>query len=248
MPRVLTQTTTIPKVFREESGIPGLDNLVEGGFVKNSINLIAGQTGTGKTIFGMQFLLQGLKNGESCVYLTLEQKVEDILADMSKFGWDVEFKKYIAAGKFILSSHNPSDIKDLEAVSYQYIKKVNASRFVLDSLSIATMGWKLSSMDIGKIRGEIFSYMAMLKNSGTTTLLITEIPEAEEKKLSRFGFEEFLADGIIKLHFLEYATSGTPRSISIRKMRRTTHETGVYPLEISKNGMRVLPAKKGIIV
>ena len=85
----------MPAADRTESGIPGLDKIIEGGFVKNSINLIAGQTGTGKTLFAMQYPLHGLRNGESGLYITLEQTVDDIMSDVGKFGWDVEFKKYI---------------------------------------------------------------------------------------------------------------------------------------------------------
>lgn len=233
---------------RVASGIPGLDKLVEGGFMKNSVNLIAGQTGTGKTIFCMQYLLDGLRNGETCVYLTLEQKVEDIIADMSKFGWDKELEKYIGQGKLIVSSHIPTDIKDLENTTFQYIRKIKASRFVLDSLSIATMGWKVSSMDVGKIRSDIFSYMMMLKNSGVSSLLITEIPEGEEHKLSRFGFEEFLSDSVIIIHYLQYTGGGTPRSLIIRKMRRTNHGTDIYPIGISDKGIVVSNPRKGVVV
>ncbi len=230
-------------VDRLESGIPGLDKLIEGGFVKNSINLIAGQTGTGKTLFSMQYLLHGLRNGENGLYISLEQTVDDIMLDVGKFGWDIEFKKYIQQGKFAIIAQEPTSIKDLQFSTLNYIKKINAKRFVLDSLSIATMGWKVSSMDVGKIRSEIFTYMKALKNSGITAMLIAEIPEAEIKSLSRFGFEEFLADGVIILHYLEYAAGGTPRSLLVRKMRRTSHATDIYPIEISSKGVIV---KKGL--
>ena len=231
----------MPKMVSDRltSGIPGLDKLMEGGFVKNSVNLVAGQTGTGKTIFGMQYILEGLRSGSSCVYLTLEQRVEDILADMAKFGWDKEFEKYIAQGKLIVASHTPTDIKDLESVTFQFLKKISATRFVLDSISIATMGWKVSSMDVGKIRSEIYSYMMMLKNAGVTSLLITEIPEGRDNKISRFGFEEFLSDGVIILNYLQYAAGGTPRSCMIRKMRRTDHGTDIYPMKISGSGITI---------
>ncbi len=226
-------------IERVTSGIPGLDRLIEGGFVKNSINLISGQTGTGKTIFCMQYLLDGLRKGETGIYITLEQKADDIISEMAKFGLAKEFEKYIAQGKLIIVYQIPTDIKDLEAVTFQYIKKVKAARFVLDSISIATMGWKMSSMDTGKIRSDIFHYIMMLKNSDVTTLLTTEIPEDEEKKLSRFGFEEFLSDGVVILHYLEYAARGTPRSLTIRKMRMTNHGTDIYPLEMTPKGMMV---------
>lgn len=227
----------MPATDRTESGIPGLDKIIEGGFVKNSINLIAGQTGTGKTLFAMQYLLHGLRNGENGLYITLEQTVDDIMSDVGKFGWDVEFKKYIQQGKFSIISQEPIGIKELQDATITNIKKLSAKRFVLDSLSIATMGWKVSSMDIGKIRSEIFTYMKTLKNSSVTALLITEIPETQTKSLSRFGFEEFLSDGVIILHYLEYAAGGTPRSLLVRKMRRTSHGSDIYPIQISKTGV-----------
>ena len=75
-------------VERVSSGITGLDKHMEGGFVKNSINLISGATGTGKTIFGLQYILDGLQKGENGVYISLEQEPEDIFADVAIFGWD----------------------------------------------------------------------------------------------------------------------------------------------------------------
>src|SRR3990172_6368992 len=121
-------------VERVDSGIAGLDKLIEGGFVKNSVNLLAGQTGTGKTLFGMQFILHGLRKGESGLYITLEQKEDDILQDVSRFGWDEELIKAKNQGKFMILAEEPSDIKALQFSTLNYIKKINATRFVLDSL------------------------------------------------------------------------------------------------------------------
>ncbi len=233
---------------RIESGIKNLDKLVEGGFVKNSVYLTAGQTGTGKTIFGIQYLLHGLRLGENCLYISLEQPIDDVLSDMEKFGWKEELKKYIDQGKLIVHYSPPSSISELKEITNNLVKKNRAKRFVLDSLSVATMGWKESSMDIGKIRSNIFSYIQGLKNLDITSLLIAEIPENEIKALSRFGFEEFIVDGVIILHYLEYAAGGTPRSLIIRKMRRTAHGNDIYPFEISKSGIKILPIKKGIKV
>lgn len=222
---------------RIESGIQGLDKLLEGGFVKNSVNLIAGQAGTGKTLFCMQYLLNGLKRGENGIYITLEQKENEILQDVGRFGWDVEFQKYIKSGKFAIVPLEPTGMKELTEATVNHMKKIGAKRFVLDSLSIATMGWKTGELDLTKIRAEVFSYMKTLKSLGAVSLLITEVPETEEKALSRFGFEEFLADGVIVLHYLSFAAGGTPRSLIIRKMRRTKHGTDVYSFDIGENGI-----------
>jgi circadian clock protein KaiC len=139
---------------RIETGIPGLDNLIEGGFVKGSLILLAGTTGTCKTIFALQYILHGLRNGENGVYLSLEQTEDEILEDVEKFGWDKELRKYIEEGKFILYSRVPTEIKEVTDVALSLIKRVNAKRFVLDSISVLTLAWKVSK-DIGKIRMEL---------------------------------------------------------------------------------------------
>ncbi|MEM5797164.1 MAG: ATPase domain-containing protein [Candidatus Aenigmatarchaeota archaeon] len=223
-------------VERVESGIPGLDKLIEGGFVKNSVNLVAGQTGTGKTLFCMQYLLHGLRKGENGVYVTLEQKEDEILQDVSRFGWDTEFQKYMKAGKFLLVPLEPTGIKELTTATINYVKKVDAKRFVLDSLSIATMGWKVGEMDLTKIRAEVFGFMKSLKSLDVTSLLITEVPETETKALSRLGIEEFLADSVLLITY-EPLGGAYSRSFHVRKMRRTRHDEDIHPLEIGKNGI-----------
>ena len=230
-------------VERVESGIPGLDKLIQGGFVKNSVNLLAGQTGTGKTIFSAQYLLHGLKKGERGLYISLGQDTDEILSDVSLFGWDAELKNFLKQGKLMIVNLEPSSIEDLNVQTVDAVKKINVSRFVLDSLSIATMGWKMGEMDPTKIRSEAFSYMKTLKKLGLTSLLITEIPETDVKALSRFGFEEFLADSVVSLHYLEYATGAFNRSLIVRKMRRTKHGADIYPMRISDKGIDVKPLK-----
>ncbi|TAL47628.1 hypothetical protein EPN87_02445 [archaeon] len=229
-------------VERMKSGIPGLDKLMQGGFVKNSVNLIAGMAGTGKTIFCSQFLLEGARKGEAGIYVTLEESKESILDDLSTFNWGEEFEGYAGKHILIVDAEVPTDFKELSDTVTTLIKKYNVKRLVLDSLSIASMGWKVSSMDVAKTRREAFDFMGILRKAGLTSLLITEVPEAENK-LSKFGFEEFLADSVIVLHYLEYAAGGTPRSLLIRKMRRTKHGADIYPIDINDKGLALAPNK-----
>ena len=223
---------------RIETGIPGLDKLIEGGFIKGSTILLCGNTGTGKTIFSCQFLWHGLQNGENGVYITLEEDKESIIKCAQDFGWD--FKKYIAEKKLIVESLFPSSMEEIKDVIRDLVRRVDAKRFVLDSLSVATMGWK-ESESIPIIRRAIFDLAKTLRDLKVTSILISEIPEGENK-LSRLGVEEFVVDGIIRLHYLEYAVGGIPRSLIIRKMRRTKHGTDIYPFEITSKGIVV---KKG---
>jgi KaiC/GvpD/RAD55 family RecA-like ATPase len=218
---------------RATSGIPGLDKLIEGGFVRGSSNLIAGNAGTCKTTFGMQFLWEGLQKGENGLYVTLEQKPEEILADIERYGWD--FKKFITAGKFKIESMLAGDVTQLSTTMFTMLKKLNAKRFVLDSLSIAAMGWKERPDEFFKLRFKIFDMLNTLKNTGVTSLLISEIPRAEKDALSRFGFEEFVVDSVILMQ--AFVAGGQTRSLQILKMRRTDHGKKIYPFDVGPKGL-----------
>lgn len=223
---------------RIETGIPGLDKLIQGGLIEGSTILLCGNTGTGKTIFSCQFIWHGLEKGENGVYLTLEEDKESIIKSAEEFEWD--FKKYINQKKLIVESIFPSSLEEIKDTVRELIRRVNAKRFVLDSLSVATMGWK-ESESIPVIRRGIFELARTLKDLQVTSILISEIPEGENK-LSRLGVEEFVVDGIIKLHYLEFSMGNIPRTLMIRKMRRTDHETDIFPFEITEKGIVV---KKG---
>ncbi len=218
-------------IERVEVGIPGFDKLVEGGFVKYSNNLLAGVAGTGKTIFGMQYLWNGLLKGENGVYLSLEQKPEEILLDVSRFGWD--FQKFVTAGKFRIASHIGDGIEGTIETIAESVKAVNAKRFVLDSLTIATMGWKERPEEIFKLRKKAFDMLNTLKSLNITSVIISEIPRGE-KQISKFGFEEFISDSVILLDYL--SIGGPTRNLQVMKMRRTDHGKKIYPFEIGERG------------
>lgn len=221
-------------VERVETGIPGLDKLIEGGLVRDSNNLVCGVSGTGKTIFGIQYLWNGLQRGENGVYLSLEQKPEEILMDVSRFGWD--FQKYLSAGKFKIMSHIGDGIDATVETIVEAVKAVNAKRFVLDSLTIATMGWKERPEETFKLRKKAFDMLNTLKSLNITSLIISEIPRGE-KGISRFGFEEFISDSVILLDYL--SVGGPSRNLQILKMRRTDHGKKIYPFEITERGIIV---------
>ena len=223
------------QIERIPSGIPGLDKLMEGGFVKSSVNLISGPAGTGKTIFCCQFLWHGIQSGEKGLYITLEESSQDIINDVKRFGWNFEEFK----DKCKIVDMPPSDIKDLSSLVYTEIKRFKPSRFVLDSLSVATMGWKERPEEVFKSRIKVFDLIKVLKRTGVTSLLVCEIPWKSES-LSRFGFEEFVVDGIIILRILPVDVP--MRTLQILKMRRTNHSIEIHRLKVTKNGLIVEPS------
>ncbi len=219
-------------VERIKTGIPGLDNLIQGGLPKGSVTLVAGGTGTGKTIFCSQFLWNGLKNGESCIYLTLEEEPDEIKEDALEFGWD--FKKYEKKKKLSIEYMNPLEGRGFESRVEDLIEHFKATRVVIDSTSVIGM----YSPNNAKVRERLYTLIRILRRSNVTTLLTAEIPEQDKGSLSRFGVEEFVSDGVIVLYYLSIG-SGIYRNVEIKKMRRTNQEKGTFPFEITNKGIKI---------
>jgi circadian clock protein KaiC len=216
---------------RIPSGIPGLDPLMEGGFIKGSTTLISGAAGTGKTIFCTQFLLEGLKKGEICMFITLEEKPQDIIDDVKRFGWDLQ--KYVDEKKLYLEFQDPFQITDITSPLLDKIQQHKVQRVALDSTAVFELYYKEPS----EIRKQLFKLLTGLKGIGVTSLLTSELPE-EYRTLGKFGVEEFVVDCVIVLHYLGIGESAYS-SLQIRKMRRTKHEKDVYPMEITEKGIVV---------
>jgi circadian clock protein KaiC len=216
---------------RIPSGIPGLDKLMEGGFVKGSTVLVSGGAGTGKTIFCVQYLMEGLKRGENCMFIALEEKPEDIINDVKRFGWDLE--KYMKEKKLILEYQDPFQMTDITSPLLDKIKEHGIQRVVIDSTAVFELYYKEPS----EIRKQLFKLLNGLKGIDVTSVLTTELPE-ETKMLGKFGVEEFIVDAVIILHFLGIGEENY-NSLQIRKMRRTNHKKDVFPMEITDKGIVV---------
>lgn len=228
---------------RVKTGIIGLDEIIEGGFVPGSAILVCGPTGSGKTIFCGQFLWYGLQNGEPGIYVTCEETPEDIKKDLARFGWD--FEKYEKEKKFMFIFSDPFGVsregttytmfeRDFIEEYLEAIRKIKAKRFVFDSISIMGMYFK----DVHETRRKLYLLVQALKKAGVTSLLTSEIPEGSNT-LSRFGVEEFVVDGIIRLDFVTFGPQ-SGRNLLVRKMRRTAHSEDSHPIQIGKDGIRVL--------
>ncbi len=225
-----------PVVKRIKTGIPGLDGLMEGGLVLGSSYLVTGTTGTGKTLFACQFLWQGLQQGDTGVYISLEEDPVDIKDDALLFGWD--FGAYEKKGLCKIIYHDPAQVNNLGSVMMNEIAALKAKRLVIDSTAVMGL-----SMDThSQVRRRVYGIINALKShDGCTALIISEIPE-DSKSLSRFGVEEFVVDGVIVLNYLGIGEAYN-RSLVIRKMRRTNHGKDVYPFEITGRGVVVKKAE-----
>ncbi|MBI4020508.1 MAG: ATPase [Candidatus Aenigmarchaeota archaeon] len=218
-------------LLRVKSGIPGLDAVMQGGFITNSVNLISGGAGSGKTIFCAQYIWSGLEKGESGVFITLEEDPQDIRDDVEQFGWD--FRQYEKKGLFKLIYHDPAQISNIGPVIIDEIKTVKAKRLVIDSTTV--MG--LTIDNLSQIRKRLYAIINAIKRSSCTALITSEIPE-HTRMLSRFGVEEYVSDSVILLNYLSVGEAFN-RTLLVRKMRRTNHGKDIYPFEISSKGITV---------
>ena len=232
-------------IERIETGIPKLDGLIEGGFLSNSSVLITGPSGTGKTIFCIQYLLHGANKGEKGLYVALEERPSDVRREMTRFGWDIS--KYEEEGLlFILDVANPrARMPSREKYSiqteftievfanklYEMITQNEIKRVVIDSLPALTFHFA----DIGEIRNAIHEINNLLLELGCNVLLVSETTEFKQG-VSRFGVEEFVASGVIVMTYSETGTKMT-KNLMVLKMRGTKHAVNKYPYQISDNGI-----------
>lgn len=221
-------------VERISTGIPGLDDLIEGGFPTGSVTLVSGGAGTGKTIFCSQFLWHGLENGDSCLFVTLEEEPEEVKADAEEFGW--LFDDYEETGDFKIIYLNP--FQDGGGFADRIVEEMNdigANRVVVDSTSVMGM----YNDNPGKIRQRLYDLVRKLRRESVTAVMTSEIPNEEEDRVSRYGVEEFVADALIVLQYVSIGQESFG-NLEVRKMRRTEITKGIYETSIDDDtGLKV---------
>ena len=239
---------------RIKTGILGLDDLIKGGFKKGSINILAGPTGTFKTIVASQYIFHGAKDfGEPGIYLTLEERAEGLKESLSSFNMNVDS---LGEGKFhivdlsYMRKKKPQFGENKQRYNVSLDVLINTiknlagiykiERLVVDSISVLWLLYK----DQADMRDDLFIFTDFLREIGLTTLLITEIEEEfKDTRVSRFGIEEFLADGVIVLGYTR-SKGELRRWISIRKMRFTDHNLDMHPIRLTDKGVEVVSSEK----
>src|SRR5437016_12959512 len=208
----------LQQLQRVQSGIPGFDQIVGGGLIRDRVYLLAGPAGAGKTIFSTQFLYNGIsKYNENGIYVVLEETPQQLRENVyNSFGWNIQ--TYEDNGNIIVLDAISSRLGlssaerfvvprpfTLESLLYEIqnaIQTVNARRVVIDSLD--AMSLELTQVDL---RSLIQRLTMILKSFGCTTLLVSG--QAETSNQGRKSVEEYEVDGMIRLHHnLEESVSG----------------------------------------
>ena len=228
------------KKERIKTGVPGVDELIAGGLLPGSLTLLTGTTGTGKTIMSTQFIYNGVKkHNESGVYVSFEEPTQNIKENVLNFGWD--FSPLEKQKKVIFVRYDPFHVEDIYDLIETNIKKINAQRVVIDSVS--ALG--LYVRDAPEIRRMVFNISMLLRKLNCTSILTSEILPLQ-KSLSRFGVEEFVTDGIIVLYYLR-ANSQYARSMTVWKMRGSEHSKKLHPYTITDKGVIVYPKEEAFV-
>jgi len=232
-------------IERVVTGIPGLDDILHGGIPKRNVVLLSGGPGTGKSIFGQQYLYNGLKLGEPGVLVVLEEHPVQVRVSMSQFGWNV--RPYEEKGMFAIVDaftagigeaakreryvvRAPDDFQSLVDVLREAIRDIGAVRAVIDS--VTTLYITKPAM----ARGMVLQLKKILSGMGCTSILVSQV-SVTERGFGGPGVEH-AADGIIRLD-LDEVDGELRRSIIVWKMRGTSHSMRRHPFEITDKGMIV---------
>ncbi|MBU0959436.1 MAG: hypothetical protein KKB31_05820, partial [Nanoarchaeota archaeon] len=163
-----------PVIIKEKvtTGIQGYDALTNGGFESKSINLIAGGSGSGKTIFSFQYLLDGIDRGENVLYVTFEEKKIDFFRNMKKFGWDLNALE--KTGRFFFLEYTPEKVKMMldegGGTIETMVIKYKITRMVLDSLT----SFSLMFDDELSKRQSVLGLFDIIRKWNTTALLTVQ--------------------------------------------------------------------------
>jgi len=222
---------------RVPSGINGLDSLIDGGFPEGSLILLAGNPGTGKTVFGMQFLCKGAKEyGENGIYVSFAESEDTLVHNMSKlFGYDL--KTMNGDGKVKVLDFTTVTEKGLSTILELVLREITAlkaKRLVIDSFSAMAQAFK-EPIEARIILHNILG--KMVRQLGCTILLIVEVPTGSER--IGVSIEEFVSDGVIVLR-RDNLEGRLIREIEIEKLRGTRFENQKFLFTLHK-GFQVFP-------
>ena len=223
----------IPRI---DLGIEGLDEMIQGGVPERSLLVVIGSAGTGKTTFGLQFLQQGLEQGERTVYITLEESQDAILEAATEKGWP--FDEYLEDDQLAIVDLDPvemaNSLASIRSDLPRLIDEFEAERLVLDSVSLLEMMYDNQP----DRRTEVFDFTKALKSAGVTTMVTSEADQ-DNPYASRHGIIEYLTDGVFVLQYVRSEFRETRLAVEIQKIRNANHSRETKPYEITSDGISV---------
>ena len=226
---------------KSPTGIAGFDEITDGGLPAGRPSLVCGPPGTGKSLFAVQFLVNGAtRYGEPGVFLTFEESREELVSNVRSFGFDIEGIERDGLLLVDALSMEPQVVDtgdfDLEALIVRLgyaVDKLGAKRVAIDNVEALFAGFGKPSL----VRSELRRLFRWLKDHEVTTVITGERGEG---RLTRHGIEEYLSDCVVVLDDRVVQDVAT-RRVRVMKYRGSTHGRNEYPFLIGTDGFEVLP-------
>ena len=224
------------------SGVPGLDEVLAGGFSRANVHLIEGAPGTGKTTLGLQFLFEGRARGERGLYVTLSETRRELARSARTHGWSLDGVEIfeLVPPELTLDPEQDqtliyaSDLELGETVSMvrKEVERVKPDRVVFDSVSEI----RLLSQGSLRYRRQVLALKNFLSLQNCTTLFLDDLSQpAEETSLHS------MVHGVVRLHQTALQFGGDRRRLQVSKLRGREFKGGFHDVAIRKGGLRVFP-------
>ena len=230
------------ELHKSPTGIAGLDDITNGGLPQGRPTLVSGGPGSGKTLLGVSFLVNGAQQfDEPGVLMTFEENAAELAQDVRSLGYDLETlvaqKKlivdYIHVDRSEIEETGEYDLEGLFVRLEHAIGQIGAKRVMLDTIETLFGGLK----DTGILRAELRRLFRWMRDRGITAVVTAE---RGENMFTRQGLEEYITDAVISLDHRVHDQIST-RRIRVVKYRGSTHGTNEYPFLIDRDGITVLP-------
>ena len=225
------------------TGVPGLDDVLGGGLPRACLHLIEGSPGVGKTTLAMQFLLDGVRRGESCLYVTLSESQRELEAVARSHRWDLKgikiielsaVERAVSGGKAPGTLFHPADVEltQLSKLLFDQIRSTRPQRVVLDSLS----EMRLLAQSSLRYRREILGFKQPLGDMGCTVLLLDDrSAQGSDAQVHS------IVHGAIALESAPLKYGIYRRTLSVTKVRGVRYREGSHDYVIETGGVQVFP-------
>jgi len=211
--------------MRVETGIYGLDELLDLGFRPNTVNIVLGSTGTGKTIFALQFLLKGLERGEKGMFISFDMDVKDVVDVASAMGWD-EITDYVSSGMLVINKFYAENVSYInnDLLTFIVSEAGETTRIAIDSFTplISSLSYEM--------RNDVNWFFSKLREVGTAVVTLEEPLNGDMSEPS-VVIPLFLGDSVIQLKNIGYGEAFN-RTLRVIKHRGSWHAEGVFPYRI----------------
>ena len=235
-----TSTALRPPPQRMSTGIDGLDDILGGGLTAHRVYLVEGSPGTGKTTLGLQFLLEGIKLGESCLYITLSETADELEAVAASHGWETgELHLFELATDNVLdpesqqSVFHPSEVELGETTQsvMEMVDRIKPARVVFDSLS----EMRLLAQNPLRYRRQILALKQFFSSRQCTVLLLDDKSNLADQHLHS------IAHGVISLEQIAQEFGKERRRCNVIKMRGIKFRGGYHDYVMETGGIRIFP-------